>query len=222
MLHRKSSASKIKSNQNLIGMLLVGVGLFGLATSALIFTLLRQDDNNDADSGFKAKSLVNKKELGLEEPYTVPAENPKFIEINKLGISETKIIALGISNNQIVNPPNINDVGWYKESKKPGEEGSMFLYGHLSDWTNDGVFSRLKELSKGDEIKITRGDDKTFSYRVNLLKKYNADKVDMEEVLNPIQGKRQGLSIMTCAGKVIAGTNDFDERLVVFAETIEP
>ena len=92
----------------------------------------------------------------------------------------------------------------------------MFIFGHVSSWTANGVFHDLKKLKPGDQIAVTRGDDKVFIYQVVSSKVYSADDVDMNEVLSPVNAAKPGLNLMTCSGSVIKGTNNFSERLVVF------
>jgi hypothetical protein len=39
----------------------------------------------------------------------------------------------------------------------------------------------------------------------------------MSALLSPINAGKPGLNLITCTGDVIKGTNDFTERIVVFA-----
>jgi sortase (surface protein transpeptidase) len=148
--------------------------------------------------------------------YQVAPELPKYLAIPAIGVTQTRIIGLGTKGNQIANPDNLHDAGWYKASAKPGQAGAMFIFGHLSDWTAKGVFYDLKKLKPGDNITVERGDGKAYTYKVKKTQTYLKDAVDMQAVLAPIEPNVPGLNVMTCAGKVIAGTDDFNERLVVF------
>ncbi len=153
------------------------------------------------------------------ENYKVAANLPRYIYIPALHMGKTRIIHLGVGKDgQIASPDNIYDTGWYKDSSKPGQAGAMFIYGHLSNWTANGIFHDLKNLKANDQIIIERGDGKKFTYIVKKIKTYPADNVDMTEVLAPNRPGIAGLNLMTCAGKVIKGTNEFTDRLVVFTE----
>jgi sortase (surface protein transpeptidase) len=150
--------------------------------------------------------------------YVVAPDRPKFLSISKLGIENARIVALGLKdNNQIRNPDNIRDVGWYAGSKKPGEKGAVFVYGHLSDTTQDGIFIRLHELDPGDSIVVTLGDNSQLTYLVKEQRRYQTDAVDMDSVLRSIDGYDEGLQLMTCAGSYDKNIDEFSERLVVFA-----
>lgn len=153
--------------------------------------------------------------------YNVPPTLPKYITIPTIGVAQTRIIQLGLTkNNQIATPDNINDTGWYKNSALPGNSGAMFIYGHVSNWTANGVFYNLKKLRAGNTITITRGDNKTYTYQVVSSKIYPYNAVDMNAVLAPIDHAKPGLNLMTCTGSVIKGTSEFNERLVVFTKLV--
>lgn len=153
--------------------------------------------------------------------YHVTPDLPRYIFIPSIGVAKTRVIKLGLEkNNQIASPDNIYDVGWYSGSAKPGQAGAVFMYGHVSSWTANGTFYNLKKLKQGDEIIILRGDGKTLTYQVRQLKIYPANSVDMQAALSPIDSSVQGLNLMTCTGKVIPGTSEFNQRLLVFASRI--
>lgn len=153
--------------------------------------------------------------------YTVPAPDPKYLSIPAINITNARIIRLGLlKNGQIATPDNVFDTGWYDASSEPGQSGAMFIYGHVSSWTADGVFYNLKKLQAGDLVTVTRGDNTTFTYRVTGSKVYPANSVDMNEVLSPVDPGRPGLNLMTCTGQVIPGTSEFNERLVVFTTLV--
>jgi hypothetical protein len=42
----------------------------------------------------------------------------------------------------------------------------------------------------------------------------------MTAALSPINPHKPGLNLITCTGNVIAGTNEFSERIIVFAEQV--
>lgn len=151
--------------------------------------------------------------------YSVAPELPKYISLPAIKVDRARVINLGVrSNNQIATPNNIYDTGWYAGSAKPGYSGAVFVFGHVSSWQANGIFYNLKKLKSGDTISITRGDDRVFTYKVVRLKTYAVDKVDINEVLSPVNPAKPGLNLMTCSGAIIKGTNDFSERLVVFTE----
>lgn len=153
--------------------------------------------------------------------YRVPPNDPKYLAIPSLGIGKTRILKLGLrSDGDMATPNNIHDVGWYEGSARPGVQGAAFLYGHLSNWEARGVFYKLKNLNTGQKIIVTTGNDTSYTYEVVITKTYPYNKVDMPAALRPVDGSVSGLNLMTCAGRIIAGTNEFEERLVIFARLV--
>lgn len=153
--------------------------------------------------------------------YTVPPLNPKYIAIPSIGIANTPILKLGLlPSGAIATPDNVYETGWYEASGLPGQSGAMFVYGHVSSWTADGIFYNLKELKPGDDVSITRGDNKVYVYEVVSSRVYPYNNVDMSQVLAPINATQPGLNLMTCTGQIIKGTSEFNERLVVFTSLV--
>lgn len=154
------------------------------------------------------------------DTYQVAADLPRYIFIPKLSV-KAMVKQVGLTRAGAVGAPtNVYDTAWYNGSAKPGQPGAMLIDGHISSWTTNGVFYNLKKLVPGDEIKIERGDGKVISYKVLKSQTYAADKVDMAKVLAPVNPDKPGLNLMTCAGDVIKGTTEFNQRVVVFAEEI--
>jgi sortase (surface protein transpeptidase) len=154
--------------------------------------------------------------------YTVAPDLPKYLSIPAIKADKIRVTQLGLTKDRsIASPANIFDAGWYKESAKPGQDGAMFVYGHVSNWEANGAFHDLKKLKPGDTVTITRGDDHDFTYKVIRSETYPASTVPMDKVLTPAIAGQQGLNVMTCAGQVIKGTNDFSERLVVYTTLIK-
>lgn len=154
----------------------------------------------------------------------MPPTHPKFISIPAIEVPKSKVIEYGLDQNRTITSPGSSfDTGWYGESAKPGQQGAMFIYGHVAGPSGGGIFYNLKELKTGDEIVITRGDDKNYTYQVVSSKIYPYDSVDMSAVLSPVESGVPGLNLMTCTGKIIPDSNpvNFDQRLVVFAKLVK-
>lgn len=152
--------------------------------------------------------------------YRVPADQPRYVYIPKIGVRAMVKPTWLTTAGAIGTPTNIYNTAWYVHSAKPGQAGAMLIDGHVGFWTKHGVFFNLKELHAGDAIKVERGDGKTLSYKVVKTKFYPYDKVDMPAVLAPVTAGKPGLNLITCTGDVTKGTNQYDQRVVVFAEQL--
>jgi sortase (surface protein transpeptidase) len=149
--------------------------------------------------------------------YQVPPDSPRYLTIPKLGVY-ARVLSVGLtSQGALSTPGDVYDTAWYNQSAKPGQPGAILIDGHISSWTTNGVFYNLKSLLPGDQIKVERGDGSMFNYKVAKVQTYSADNVNMTEVVNPIDPSSPGLNLISCSGDVIPGTNEFSERIVVFA-----
>lgn len=201
-----------------IGVVLILLGV--VVGCVAVFLAVRQPRQVSPITNQAAPASVKPKPEEVAQ-YQVAPDLPKYINIPAIHMSQVRIFQLGLGKgNKIATPDNIFDAGWYKASAKPGQDGAMFIYGHLSNWESNGSFYDLHKLKPGDTVTVTRGDNRQFTYKVTETKTYPADSVPMDTVLAPTVAGQQGLNLMTCAGKVIKGTNDFTERLVVYTSLV--
>ena len=167
----------------------------------------------------KAPSTVTPSATAIAN-YNVAPTLPRYLNIPSLGV-HARVLTLGVlSNGALAAPGDIYDAGWYKESSKPGEPGAMLIDGHVSSWTSHGVFYGINELKPGDSIQVVRGDGKVYDYQVVSSQTYSSNNFNMTKALSPIDTNKPGLNLITCTGDVISGTNEFNERIVVFAKQI--
>lgn len=158
---------------------------------------------------------------GEKNAYTVPAENPKLLTIDKLGIS-ARIIPMGITKTGALDSPKTAwDAGWYTGSSKPGTSGALLVDGHVNDTRNTlGVFGQLHTLISGDLVRLERGDGTLFIYRVVATEQLPVEQVDMTKLMKPITVNRQGLNLITCGGKYSPQGQTFSDRVIVYAEQV--
>ena len=148
--------------------------------------------------------------------FAVAPNLPRYLNIAKLGV-HARVFAVGLTNSGALETPhNVYDTDWYNESSLPGQPGAMLIDGHVSSWTAHGVFYGIKSLLPGDILQIVRGDGQIFNYKVVKSQIYNANNVDMAAALSSVVPGKAGLNLITCTGDVIPGTNDFNERVVVY------
>jgi LPXTG-site transpeptidase (sortase) family protein len=152
--------------------------------------------------------------------YSVPADNPRTIRIEKLN-EKGIVLKLGLlkSGNLDV-PRSIYNAGWYEASSKPGEAGAALIVGHSTGPSKVGLFGRLGELNSGDKITIERGDGRLVNYRVVSKKTFATDKVDMVSAMVPVTPGKSGLNLMTCAGDYEGVREGYNQRLIVYTEQI--
>jgi LPXTG-site transpeptidase (sortase) family protein len=150
--------------------------------------------------------------------YVVAPSLPRYLIIPALGIN-TQILSVDINaQGALETPDNVFETAWYDKTAKPGQLGAMLIDGHISSWTSPGVFYGLDTLQSGDAIDVQSGNGAVFSYKVVKTQIYEANNVDMTAAMKPIDPTKPGLNLISCTGDVIAGTSEFNERIIVFAE----
>lgn len=148
--------------------------------------------------------------------YQVAPNMPRYLKISELNVF-SRVKRMGTTTSGAVDAPkSVFDTGWYDGSAKPGENGAVFIDGHVSGPTKGGVFANLKKLKTGSKIQVEMGDGRLFNYKVVAIEKYDANNVDMAKALRSIEPGKKGLNIMTCSGKYNEDAETFEQRLVAY------
>jgi LPXTG-site transpeptidase (sortase) family protein len=160
------------------------------------------------------------------DQYTVPATNPRYISIPSLNVGNTRVYPVGVTAQNILDTPrNISDAAWYKKSMTPGSGyGAVLIDAHNGGNTKDGVFAKLDTLKPGDKITVERGDGKQFSYSVVENQIMNLDEVNktgMKMMMQSAETDKEGLNLITCAGKWVPRLGQFDQRVMLRAVRID-
>lgn len=154
--------------------------------------------------------------------YKVAPDMPRVIYIPKLKVN-ARVTKMGIKNDgSLEAPKNVHDVGWYKNSSKPGSPGGASLIdGHVSGPTQKGVFYKIETLKSGDVITIERGDGSKLEYSVVKTEVAKATETDMAKMMLPVTVGKHGLNLITCTGKFDSSTKTYEDRALVYAEFVK-
>ncbi|WP_174612975.1 class F sortase [Virgibacillus ihumii] len=158
---------------------------------------------NTASSGID----ITKQQYGITpETIKIPAINVES-EVEKVGL---------LKNGQMAVPENFRITGWYKLGPKPGERGSAVIAGHVDDKTGPGVFFNLKDLQKGDEVKIKNKDGKRLVFEVVGKEIFPMDDAPVKQIFG--YTSRRMLNLVTCTGPFDRSKGGHINRLVVYTE----
>lgn len=142
---------------------------------------------------------------------------PQRLLIPKIGVDAEIVPVAMDKEGRMATPPTAQNTGWWSLGEAPGGKGSAVVDGHFDDpQGNPGVFYRLGELDVGDQIMVE--DDKGVKrvFEVYKIAKYNDAEFPLRQVFADKSGSY--LNLITCAGVWDAKQNNYQERLVVFAE----
>ena len=152
--------------------------------------------------------------------YAVAPTLPRALYIDKIGVA-ARVLPMSVNSLGAIQAPlNIYDAGWYTGSVKPGEIGAVFIDGHASGPTREGLLANLDQLVEGDELQIEKGDGAKLTYKVVHTEIVPLDGLDMKKVLLPYGNTLKGLNLMTCTGTWVESKKTFDHRVIVYTEQI--
>jgi LPXTG-site transpeptidase (sortase) family protein len=123
------------------------------------------------------------------------------------------------SRGEMEDPGGRDAVAWYNFSEFPGFGGNAVFSGHVDWFTGElGAFGRMKDLKEGDDVIVRMSDGMEIKYKVTESKLYEANKVDVEEVVGRTQ--KDSLTFITCEGTFNRSAQDYSHRRVVRAERV--
>ena len=155
-----------------------------------------------------------------EPVYTVEPGMPKYLSIPKIGVTNAKVEQVGLlGNNKVGTPKDLNNVAWYDGSAKPGQNGALFINGHINDVGAGGIFNNLRNVAVGDKVIVERGDGTKFNYEVVHTETIPTSSINMDNVLKA-RGSEKGLNMMTCAGTYNFNTMSYSHRMIVYSVLI--
>jgi hypothetical protein len=144
---------------------------------------------------------------------------PARLEIPAIGV-DTVLQRLGRAPDGTVEVPagprEWEEAGWYEGGTRPGDPGSAVILGHV-DSRRDGpaVFYRLRELRRGDQIKVVRADGSIVRFSVDRTEQYPKSRFPTDAVYYPTL--TPGLRLVTCGGEFDTSIHHYRSNVIVFA-----
>jgi len=154
--------------------------------------------------------------------YAVAANHPRYISIPALSIDKARVVTVGLTKDNILDTPaKLDDTAWYTKSAYPGQGyGAVLIDGHNGGVSRNGIFANLDKLKSGDKITVERGDGKKIIYSVVENKTeslQDANTTGMQRLMTPYEVTKEGLGLITCAGKWVPRDKVYDKRILVRA-----
>ena len=153
-----------------------------------------------------------------EDPFrTVPSDlrgPPTRLRVRAIGV-DTPLETLRLGTDGELQPPRTNDrAGWYADGTVPGDVGPAVLAGHVDSKRGPAVFYRLREITAGDKIEVTRGD-RSVTFTVTSAAWYPKKAFPTDQVYGPTPDRQ--LRLITCGGVFDRTLRSYKDNLVVYA-----
>ncbi|WP_203811321.1 class F sortase [Paractinoplanes tereljensis] len=154
--------------------------------------------------------------LAATLPTSAPVIRPARIRIDRLNVSAT-VVPVGVdAAGEVVVPPSVDTVGWYRYGPGLGMPGSMVVAGHVdSAQQGNGAFARLRMLGTGDRVEVTGTDGHVAAYRVVGREEYPKATIQLDRYFTSTGPQR--LTLITCGGPFNQATGHYRDNVVVTA-----
>jgi hypothetical protein len=140
---------------------------------------------------------------------------PVAVEIPSIGVS-SRLIRLGLNPDGTMEVPRDYDLaGWFTGGAMPGEDGPAVISGHVDSKSGPAVFYRLRDLRRGDAVRVRRADGRWLAFEVTGSARYAKAEFPTEAVFGPVTGPV--LRLITCGGAFDRSSGHYLDNVVVTA-----
>jgi LPXTG-site transpeptidase (sortase) family protein len=175
------------------------------------------DESNTTQQSAAAKSVPARIGELVPETEVVKGSAPITLAIPAIDVV-SEVVPVGVdSDQQVVIPEDISQVGWYRFGATPGTGvGSSVIVGHR-DGRNYGIgaFYDLGRLAIGDPISVTNEAGVQVSYQVTGVESINKSKLPFRELFR--ETGEETLTLISCIGYFEPGVG-YEANIIVSAK----
>ncbi|GLX95775.1 class F sortase [Herbidospora sp. NBRC 101105] len=150
------------------------------------------------------------------------SSRPVKISIPAVGVNRAKIGTVGVTKKGEIATPSLakpKETAWYRFGPAPGDQGPAVILGHVNTRSGAAVFSRLRDIKRGNKISILRADGKLAVFTVDGVEQVSKKAFPTKRVYgNTITSS---LRLITCGGAYNAKTHHYTDNIVVYATLTE-
>lgn len=202
-----------------VGIALVGVLFGGLLTGCSeAGSSGSSDDASSASSAAPSPAAASAAPLPVASVSPLPSSPPTRLQVPSIDVDDSDLMPLGLQPDRTVEVPPLSqsdEAGWFKYGPTPGSVGPAVILGHIDGGGQKGVFYDLNKVKPGEQITVTREDDKNAVYTVTAIRSFA--KTDFPTQL--VYGKTPDsqLRLITCGGVLDREANNYLSNIIVFA-----
>jgi sortase (surface protein transpeptidase) len=140
---------------------------------------------------------------------------PIRVELPSIGVS-SRLVRLGLNADGTTEVPRDYGVaGWFTGGPMPGEDGPAVISGHVDSRSGPAVFYRLRDLRRGDTVRVQRADGVWLAFEVTGTARYAKAAFPTDAVFGPVTGPV--LRLITCGGEFDRSRGSYLDNVVVSA-----
>jgi hypothetical protein len=155
--------------------------------------------------------------FGRTDSSAMRPSQPTRISIPALGLRAT-VVEVGTAADGSIAPPAEDPsgtAGWYGLGPSPGEAGTAVIVGHVDTADKPAVFQRLRDLTAGRLVEVTRKDRRVATFTVDSVESFPKTAFPADRVFAPADVPR--LALVTCGGAWVGGEVGYADNVIVFA-----
>ena len=107
--------------------------------------------------------------------------------------------------------------GWYTEGPRPGEPGPAVVVGHVSSRAGPDVFHRLRDLRRGDRVRV-HTDDGVVTFAVKDKEMQRKEALPSQRIWNAT--RRPVLRLITCGGEFDPNRRSYRSNVIVYLQPV--
>jgi hypothetical protein len=138
---------------------------------------------------------------------------PTRVRVAAIGL-DSPLETLHIAKGALLPPKRFDRAGWYADGTAPGDIGPAVIAGHVDSKAGPAVFYRLRELTTGDTIEVSRGG-RVLKFTVTRTAWYPKNAFPTGVVYGPTPDRQ--LRLITCGGVFDHKLRSYKDNLVVYA-----
>jgi sortase (surface protein transpeptidase) len=146
------------------------------------------------------------------------AAPPRRIRIPAIGVNARVVSLEREPDRAMETPKNFDNTGWYEPGSEPGERGPAVIAGHIDSTSGPAVFYRLRELKRGNLIRIKRADGSVVRFRVEGLERWPKAEFPTRRVFG--KTRLAALRLVTCSGNFDPSTGHYVDNTIVYATRV--
>ncbi|MBM7805597.1 hypothetical protein JOD57_001434 [Geodermatophilus bullaregiensis] len=204
--HRASRWRGPATLRLVLALLVLGAGMLALLTPT--------SPAGTATAGSTAAGTAPAPVVLAQQPEAAPAA-PTRVRVPGIGV-DSGLVDLGLdAAGALEVPADPGTAGWYAAGTVPGAVGPAVVTGHVDSADGPAVFSRLRELTAGDEVLVDRADGTTARFTVTRVERHPKDAFPTRAVYGPTADAQ--LRLVTCGGAFDRSVRSYEDNVVVFA-----
>lgn len=141
---------------------------------------------------------------------------PAWIKVPSIE-AESSLVPLGLNDDRSVEIPPVTEpmqAAWYKHSPTPGELGPAVILGHVDGNNQKGIFYRLREVKKGDEVRIGRKDGSVATFVVSRVEQIPKKEFPTDKVYG--NTRKPEVRLITCGGDFDRTARSYRDNVIVY------